>query len=144
MSVKMLSILVADDDHEDRQLIQDALKESRLLNPLHFVGDGEALLKTLHDAKELPGLILLDLNMPKMDGREALKEIKSNPRLKRIPVVILTTSGAEEDVYRTYNLGVNSFITKPVKFSSLVEVLTEVAHYWFEIVKLPASGGDEA
>lgn len=137
MRSHMLTILVADDDQEDCQLIQDALKESRLLNPLQFVGDGEALLKILNEAAELPGLILLDLNMPKKDGREALMEIKLDPRLKRIPVVILTTSSAEEDIYRTYNLGVNSFITKPVTFSSLVAVLKDVAHYWFEIVQLP-------
>ena len=122
MNSNTFTILVADDDQEDCQLIKDALQESRLLNPLEFVGDGEALLKKLNEAKELPGLILLDLNMPKKDGREALKEIKSDPRLKRIPVVILTTSGAEEDVYRSYNLGVNSFISKPVKFSALVDV----------------------
>lgn len=140
----MLTILIADDDQEDRQMIQDALKESRLLNPLQFVGDGEALLKTLNEAAHLPGLILLDLNMPKKDGREALREIKSNPRLKRIPVVILTTSSAEEDVYRTYNLGVNSFITKPVTFASLVAVLKDVAHYWFEIVQLPTDDSNKA
>jgi CheY-like chemotaxis protein len=144
MNPNMLTILVADDDQEDRQLIQDALKESKLLNPLQFVGDGEALLILLDEIEELPGLILLDLNMPKKDGREALREIKSDARFKHIPVVVLTTSQAEEDVFRTYNLGVNSFVTKPVKFSALVEVLKDVAHYWFEIVKLPSSGGDKA
>ena len=135
-----VAILVADDDQEDRQLIRDALQESRLLNPVEFVNDGEALMSYLKSTKELPGLILLDLNMPKKDGREALQEIKSDPRLKRIPVIILTTSKAEEDVYRTYNLGVNSFISKPVTFSELVKVLGDVAHYWFEIVRLPAGG----
>ena len=143
MNSNTFTILVADDDQEDCQLIKDALQESRLLNPLEFVGDGEALLKKLNEAKELPGLILLDLNMPKKDGREALKEIKSDPRLKRIPVVILTTSGAEEDVYRSYNLGVNSFISKPVKFSALVDVLRHVTHYWFEIVQLPSNEGHQ-
>lgn len=132
-------ILIADDDQEDRQLIGEALQESRLANPIKFVNDGEALMEFLRETKELPGLILLDLNMPKKDGREALAEIKKDPRLKRIPVIILTTSKAEEDVYRTYSLGVNSFITKPVTFTSLVEVVRSMAHYWFEIVQLPPS-----
>lgn len=130
-------ILIADDDEEDRHLIKEALEESRLLNPIEFANDGEELMKRLHSADDLPGLILLDLNMPKKDGREALREIKSDPRLKRLPVIILTTSKAEEDIYRTYDLGVNSFITKPVTFSALVEVLNKVAQYWFELVELP-------
>lgn len=138
-------ILIADDDTEDCEMIRDALKESRLLNELHFVKDGEELLDYLHNRgkfennKEhpLPGLILLDLNMPKVDGREALKVIKSNPKLRQIPVVVLTTSQAEEDVYRTYDLGVNSFITKPVAFDSLVQTMRDMGRYWFEIVDLP-------
>lgn len=138
MNRKPIHILIADDDDEDCQLIEDALRESRLLNPRRFVSDGEALMTELKANPEIPGLILLDLNMPKKDGREALAEIKSNPALKRIPVVILTTSQAEEDIVRSYDLGVNSFITKPVTFSELVRVLNEVAHYWFEIVRLPA------
>lgn len=132
-----VKILVADDDGEDRQLIKDALEESRLLNPLEFANDGEDLMSKLRSNKDLPGLILLDLNMPKKDGREALREIKSDPKLKAIPVIILTTSKAEEDIYRTYNLGVNSFITKPVTFTELVDVLNKIAQYWFEIVELP-------
>lgn len=130
-------LLVADDDPEDRQLIKEALEESRLLNEVQFVRDGEELMAHLAKCSPLPGLILLDLNMPKMDGREALKEIKSNPAFKQIPVVVLTTSKAEEDIYRTYNLGVNSFITKPVTFSSLVDVMRDLGRYWFEIVELP-------
>jgi CheY-like chemotaxis protein len=130
-------ILIADDDPEDRQLIKEALEESRLLNEVQFVGDGEELLAHLEKSQTLPGLILLDLNMPRMDGREALKEIKSNPKYRAIPVVVLTTSKAEEDVYRTYNLGVNSFVTKPVTFSSLVEIMRDLGRYWFEIVELP-------
>lgn len=144
MRPALVKILVADDDEEDRQLIKEALEESRLRNPLDFVHDGEELMKRLTDGKDLPGLILLDLNMPKKDGREALKEIKSNPKLKYIPVIILTTSQAEEDICRTYNLGVNSFITKPVTFSALVDVLNKVAQYWFEIVKLPPSQSNKA
>jgi CheY-like chemotaxis protein len=134
---KRVPILVADDDPEDRQLIKEALAESRLLNDIEFVSDGEALLEYLEKQSQLPGLILLDLNMPRKDGREALKEIKSNPRLKQIPVVVLTTSKAEEDIYRTYNLGVNSFITKPVTFTALVDIMRGIGRYWFEIVELP-------
>ncbi|OFZ31080.1 MAG: two-component system response regulator [Bdellovibrionales bacterium RIFCSPHIGHO2_01_FULL_40_29] len=134
-------ILVADDDLDDCQMIKEALQESRLLNEIHFVHDGEQLLKYLQfeNLKEfpIPGLILLDLNMPKKDGREALKEIKSNPKLRQIPVVVLTTSKAEEDILRTYNLGVNSFITKPIAFKDLVQTMTDLGRYWFEIVELP-------
>lgn len=137
MSRSQVPILVADDDEEDRQLIKDALKESRLLNEIRFVKDGEELMQVLLSDAPLPGLILLDLNMPKKDGREALKEIKNNPRLKQIPVVVLTTSKAEEDIYRTYNLGVNSFITKPVTFNSLVDIMKDLGRYWFEVVELP-------
>jgi CheY-like chemotaxis protein len=144
-------ILIADDDHEDREMIRDALKESRLLNELHFVNDGEELMNYLHQRQKyqdrekypMPGLILLDLNMPKKDGREALKEIKNDPTLKLIPVVVLTTSQAEEDVFRSYNLGVNSFVTKPVTFDSLVSTMRDIGRYWFEIVELPASKEDE-
>jgi CheY-like chemotaxis protein len=118
--------------------------ESRLLKELHLVHDGEELMNYLkHEGQyadsnyQLPGLILLDLNMPRKDGREALQEIKSDPYLKRIPVVVLTTSKAEEDIYRTYNLGVNSFIAKPIAFNSLVQVMQNLKSYWFEIVELP-------
>lgn len=138
-------ILVADDDLDDCQMIKEALQESRLLNEIHFVHDGEELMNYLNHQEKYtdqikypqPGLILLDLNMPKKDGREALKEIKTNPALRQIPVVVLTTSKAEEDIYRTYNLGVNSFITKPIAFNSLVTIMTELGRYWFEIVELP-------
>ena len=141
-------ILVADDDSDDREMIGDALKESRILNEVNFVHDGEELLDyLLHRGKyddenkyPSPGLVLLDLNMPKMDGREALKEIKSHPKLRSIPIVILSTSKAQEDIYRTYNLGVNSFITKPVTFDGLIKVMTDLGRYWFQIVELPSSG----
>ena len=149
MKIKsQVPILVADDDLDDCAMIKEALKESRLLNELHFVSDGEQLLDYLHhrgkyeDRKQhpLPGLILLDLNMPRKDGREALKEIKNDPRLRQIPVVVLTTSQAEEDVYRTYNIGVNSFITNPVAFDSLVTIIRDLGRYWFELVELPEPG----
>ena len=140
-----ITILLADDDEDDRKLAQDALAESRLANDLHTVEDGEELMDyllrrgkyaALADSPR-PGLILLDLNMPKKDGREALREIKADASLRQIPVVVLTTSKAEEDIYRTYDLGANSFITKPVMFESLVKVMRELGTYWFEIVELP-------
>ena len=117
-------------------MLRDAFEENRLANDLQFVENGEELMHYLNNCPR-PGLILLDLNMPKKDGREALREIKNNPDLRGIPVVVLTTSKAEEDIYRTYDLGVNSFITKPVSFESLVTITRELGRYWFEIVELP-------
>jgi|SRR5436190_16021038 len=145
---RAITILLAEDDPDDRMLAKDAFEESRLSNAFEMVEDGEELMDYLHhrgkysgdEARPLPGLILLDLNMPKKDGREALKEIKSNPEFKRIPVVVLTTSKAEEDILRTYDLGVNSFVVKPVTFEALVDVLKTFGKYWFEIVELPAKG----
>ncbi len=142
----VVKILMADDDEDDCLLAQEALAESRLaISSLHFVQDGEQLMDYLYhrgkysnlDLSPRPGLILLDLNMPKKDGREALKQIKADAKLRQIPVVILTTSKAEEDIYRSYDLGANSFITKPVTFSGLVEVMKTIGRYWFEIVELP-------
>ncbi|MBI5098874.1 MAG: response regulator [Nitrospirae bacterium] len=137
---------MADDDEDDRLMAEEALKEAKLLNPVRFVKDGEELLDYLYQRGEYsngnsaprPGLILLDLNMPRKDGREALMEIKQDPELKQIPIVVLTTSVSEEDIYRTYDLGVNSYITKPVAFEGLVEVMKNLANYWFNIVKLPS------
>ncbi|HKI70877.1 MAG: two-component system response regulator [Cyanobacteria bacterium 13_1_20CM_4_61_6] len=145
MKNKPITLLLADDDPDDRLLARQALEKSRLANDLRCVEDGEELLDYLRrrgkyaDPKESPrpGLVLLDLNMPRKDGREALREIKSDPKLRDIPVVVLTTSKAEEDIARSYNLGVNSYITKPVKFSALVEVMKALGKYWFEIVELP-------
>jgi CheY-like chemotaxis protein len=142
---KPITILIADDDVDDRMLARDALAECRLANDVRFVNDGEDLLDYLHQRNgytapgtaPLPGLILLDLKMPRKDGREALKEIKADPKLRRIPVVVLTTSKAEEDIYRTYDLGVNSFITKPVSFETLVASMKTLTKYWIEIVELP-------
>jgi len=143
-----VTILLADDDSDDRMLARDALAESRLANDLRFVQDGEELMDYLYRRNKYsneeaprPGLILLDLNMPRKDGREALREIKSDPNLRHIPIVVLTTSKAEEDIYRTYDLGVNSFITKPVTFDGLVSVMRGLGRYWFEIVELPPSEG---
>jgi len=136
------TILVADDDAEDRSMIKEAFTEARLNNAVDFVGDGEQLLAYLrrdgdHAEKAgqpLPGLIMLDLNMPRMDGREALREIKADPDLKHIPVLVLTTSEADEDIIRTYGLGVNSFISKPVTLEGLVYVVRALNNYWLEIV----------
>jgi len=142
---KVITIVLADDDPDDRKLTEEAFAENRLANQLHCVEDGEELLDYLHRRgkythlrnEPLPGLILLDLNMPRKDGREALKEIKANPDLRRIPIVVLTTSKAEEDILRSYDLGVNSYVTKPVTFKSLVELVKVLGRYWFEVVELP-------
>jgi two-component system, response regulator len=141
-----LTLLMADDDEEDRLMMRDALAEGRVANDLRFVEDGEELLDYLHRRGRYaepaqaprPGLILLDLNMPRKDGREALREIKSDPDLRAIPVIILTTSKAEEDIVRSYDFGASSFITKPVTFDALVDVMRAVGRYWFQIVDLPA------
>jgi CheY-like chemotaxis protein len=138
-------ILMADDDADDRLMTRDALQESRLVNEIRFVCDGEELMEYLLQrgryqepaAAPRPGVILLDLNMPRKDGREALREIKQHPDLRRIPVIVLTTSEAEEDILRTYDLGANSYITKPVTFEGLVNVLKTLGQYWFDIVELP-------
>lgn len=144
-----ITILMADDDPDDRLMTQEAFVECRVANPLRFVNDGDELMDYLRregdfaDAARfpMPGLILLDLNMPRRDGREALRDIKADPALRGIPVVILTTSKAEEDVLRSYQDGVNSFITKPVTFSALIEVVQALGKYWLEVVDLPDSQG---
>lgn len=140
-----ITILLADDDADDRMLAREALDESRLVNDLRVVEDGEELLDYLKQrgryadpaSAPRPGLILLDLNMPRKDGREALREIKGDPSLRQIPVVVLTTSKAEEDILRSYDLGANCFVTKPVTFEGLVEVVKVLDKHWFQIVELP-------
>ncbi|GAB2662901.1 response regulator [Arenimonas aestuarii] len=147
-----IAILMADDDPDDRLMTQEAFAECRLRNPLHFVSDGEELLDYLRrrgqysddDAYPMPGLVLLDLNMPRKDGREVLREIKADPKLRAIPVVILTTSKAEEDVARSYRDGVNSFITKPVTFTGLTDVVQTLGKYWLQVVDLPPEAGGDA
>ncbi len=142
-------ILMAEDDPEDAMLAADALHEAKLLNPFVVVEDGRALMDYLHRTGAFapphpavrPGIILLDLNMPRMNGKEALAEIRSDPGLRDIPVVVLTTSRADEDVLRSYTLGANSFIVKPVSFEGLVDVMRGIESYWFEMVRLPAHGG---
>jgi CheY-like chemotaxis protein len=147
-TAQLAQILIADDDQDDCLMTREAFKECRIHNPLHFVHDGEELLNYLkrrppyEDAVRypLPGLILLDLNMPRMDGREALLAIKSDKLLRSIPVVILSTSSADEDIRRSYAIGVNSFITKPASFSGLLEVVKNLGRYWLETVALPTDG----
>ena len=142
-------ILMADDDDDDRVLALDAFTESHLANELRFVSDGEELLEYLRQTGRYaepgtaprPGIILLDLNMPRKDGREALEEIKADADLRLIPVVVMTTSSAEEDLLRSYDLGAASYITKPVTFEGLVKVMRAFGDYWFEIVALPGVRG---
>ena len=142
---KTVTILMADDDLDDQMLVRDAWEKSRLCNDLRFVDDGEQLMDYLYRRgayadpidSPRPGVILLDLNMPRKDGYEALEEIKNDPGLRRIPVVVLTSSQAEEDIICSYNLGVSGFIAKPVTFEGLVEAIKALGRYWFEIVELP-------
>ena len=140
-----VTILLAEDDPDDRLLAIRAIKQSVLSSHVVYVSDGEELLDYLHrrgsynepDVAPHPNVILLDLNMPRKDGREALAEIKSDPFLRRIPVVALTTSEAEEDVNELYDLGVNAFVTKPLTFTALCDALSSLGHFWFEVAQLP-------
>ena len=142
---RTVTILMADDDEDDRLLTRDALTESRVLNDFHCVADGIELMKYLRreglykdtELYPAPSLILLDLNMPRLDGRGALEQIKRDPVLRSIPVIILTTSKAEEDMLRAYDLGAASYITKPVTFDKLVELMKSLGRYWVEFVELP-------
>jgi two-component system response regulator len=145
MTERPITILVADDDPDDRMMIQEAFTENRIANEIVFVEDGEELMSFLRREEgyanlkdePYPGIILLDLNMPKKDGREALRELKADPDLCRIPIIVLTTSQAEEDIVRTYGDGVSSFITKPVSFEGLVDAVRVLCQYWIQIVALP-------
>ena len=145
---KPITIVMADDDEDDCQFAREALEQARIVNELHVVEDGEALLEFLlregtgANPTVRPDLILLDLNMPRMDGREALRILKDHAELRQIPVVVLTTSKAEEDIFRSYDFGANSFITKPVSFSGLVQIMKDLGRYWFEIVELPPGTED--
>jgi two-component system response regulator len=138
---------MADDDIDDQLLAKEALQESRVTNILKIVNDGVELMEYLRsegkyasgDNNPWPGLILLDLNMPRKDGREALAELKTDPKLRRIPVVILTTSKTEEDMLRGYDLGAASYLTKPVTFEGLVDLMQILGRYWVEFVELPGS-----
>lgn len=142
---KPITILMADDDADDRQLAREAFDEAKLASDLRFVEDGAELLEYLQRRGKYadpatsprPGIILLDLNMPKVDGREALSRMKLDPDLKRLPVVVLTTSCAEIDIVRSYNLSAASYITKPITFEGLVDLVRTLGRYWLEIVELP-------
>ncbi len=144
MTEDVVGVLYAEDDPDDRLLAREAWEDSRALNPLDFVKDGEELLEYLRRegryagrTSPQPGVVLLDLNMPRMDGRTALAEIKKDPELRRIPVVVLTTSKASEDVLKSYDLGVAGFIVKPPTFEALSGVLRDVEQYWMKLVRLP-------
>jgi CheY-like chemotaxis protein len=145
MAAKTISILLAEDDPDDRYLIGEALEENLVTNDLFIVEDGEELLDYLYQRGKYqekekwprPGLILLDLNMPRKDGREVLGEIKADPELRRIPIVVLTTSHAEEDISYTYDMGISGYVTKPVTFSGLLETIKAVGEYWLRVVELP-------
>ncbi|MDW7675654.1 MAG: response regulator [Bacillota bacterium] len=138
-------ILLIEDDEDDYMLTKEALKESRLKNDMVWVRDGQEAMDYLlregdyQDSSNwpMPELVLLDLNLPKKDGREVLAEIKTNPVIRHIPVVVLTTSKAEEDIIKSYDLGGNSFIQKPVSFDKFVETMKAIGRYWFEVVALP-------
>jgi CheY-like chemotaxis protein len=146
MNEKAITMLLAEDDYDDRYLISEALDESGVENQLFIVENGEDLLDYLKNRGKYgdkekyprPGLILLDLNMPLMDGREALAEIKKDPDLRRIPIIVLTTSQKEEDIQDTYEMGITGFITKPMTFSGLVDVMRSVGNYWLQSVTLPS------
>jgi CheY-like chemotaxis protein len=139
------TILIADDDPDDRLLVRDALAETAFGNLARFVEDGQELLDYLRRhgkysdpaLSPTPSIVLVDLNMPRMDGRTAIAAIKSDPVLRHIPITVLSTSSAEEDVFRSYHLGVSSYITKPMSFDDLVRVMTSLGEYWFETVELP-------
>jgi CheY-like chemotaxis protein len=137
-----ICIVMADDDEDDRAATREGFERNRMANDFRTVNDGEELMSFLRregkyvDAPR-PGLILLDLNMPKMDGREALNAIKRDPGLRSIPVIVLTTSSQEEDILRSYDLGANSFITKPVTLDALMKVLGALGEYWVQVVQLP-------
>ena len=142
---KPVSILMADDDEDDRFMAHEAMDEMNVPGTIHFVENGEELMEYLfkkgkfadREDPACPDIILLDLNMPRKDGREALKEIKSHPALRHIPVIVLTTSRAEEDISYTYKLGASSYITKPDSFDGLVSVMKSLSAYWFDVVTLP-------
>jgi CheY-like chemotaxis protein len=149
LNAETATILLADDDEDDCLLLRKALERNRLANRMDTVVDGEQLMDYLHGrgdyvGQALPGVILLDLNMPRMDGHEALREIRESNLLRHIPVVVMSTSHEEEDVYRSYDLGANSYIQKPVTFDGLVDVIRNLGSYWFKIVRLPAPAEPEA
>ena len=151
INAELRPILMVDDDKDDQRLVEKALREKGAANPMLFLGDGEELLDYLKhkgkfsDSRKVlrPCFILLDLNMPRMDGRKALLFLKADPELKKIPVLVLSTSSAEEDVLRSYNLGANSFIVKPVDYHGLLSMASGLIKYWLEVVELPPGNGKD-
>jgi len=140
-----VEILIVEDNPGDVRLMQEAMRDSKVLNQIHVVEDGVAAMAYLHREDEYadalcPDLILLDLNLPIKDGREVLEEIKEDTELRRIPVVILTTSGAEDDILRTYNHYANCYITKPIDLQQFIKVVRAIENFWLTIVKLPPDG----
>ncbi len=138
-----IEILLVEDNPGDVRLTREAFKEAKMRNNLHAVGDGVEAMEFLRREGEYasasrPDLILLDLNLPRKDGREVLAEVKADPELRRIPVVILTTSKAEEDIAKTYDLHANCYITKPVDFDRFIEVVKQIEGFWLTVVKLPS------
>ncbi len=139
---KPIEILLVEDNEGDVGLIEEVFEEAKIRNKLHIVENGEEAMLFLHGENKYsgsprPDIILLDLNLPKMDGREVLREIKEDHDLRNIPVVVLTTSGAEKDVFRVYNLHANAYITKPLDFDQFIKVVESIGNFWLEIVKLP-------
>lgn len=149
ISKESINILLVEDDSDDIAITERALRKAKLSNPLYIVRDGQEAMEFLthtgkYTDKKLaprPGLILLDLNMPRLDGREVLERIKDDPQLKRIPVVVLTTSSQEEDIIRSYDGGANTFITKPVNFKGFIDAVIAIGKYWLEIAEIPEDGG---
>jgi two-component system response regulator len=140
--MKSIEILLVEDNVGDARLVQEAIKESKLYNNLHHVIDGEQALDFLYqrngfEDRPRPDLMLLDLNMPKLDGRQVLAKVKQDDMLRQIPVVVLTTSSSDEDIIRSYDLHANCYITKPVDFEQFIKVVQSINKFWFSIVKLP-------
>jgi CheY-like chemotaxis protein len=144
-NIRAGSILLADDDPDDQLLVQEALNEAHWSGGFDTVRDGEELLVLLEHAasarngKRLPDLILLDLNMPRVDGREALRRIRQDPRMRKVRIVVLTTSNSPEDIRQTYELGADSYVIKPTAYHGLVEMIRDLTRYWFSTVQLPSS-----
>lgn len=145
ISQRLGPILIVEDDPEDRMLAEDAMNDSKPTFPVRFLEDGEQLLAYLQhkgkyqeeDSNPLPGVIVMDLNMPRLDGREALAQIKAHPVFKTIPVIILTTSNNSKDIENCYSLGANSFITKPRNYRELVKIMEMIKNYWYDLNELP-------
>jgi len=142
-TAKQIEILLVEDNEGDIGLVEEVFQEAKIRNNLHIAEDGEEAMLFLHKEGQFsdaprPDIILLDLNLPKKDGREVLKEIKEDDKLKRIPVVVLTTSKAEEDILKSYDLHANSYITKPVNFDQFIKVIKSIEDFWLDVVKLPS------